>query len=65
MKICDLFKKRKIIPQKPKSKKKKGFMNKKRNIIERKKSRLQIRTGKDLKIIPIEYKGKLKNVYPI
>tara|TARA_B100001093_G_scaffold514174_1_gene587623 strand:+ start:6238 stop:6420 length:183 start_codon:yes stop_codon:yes gene_type:complete len=60
-----MFKKEKIIPKKPDVKKKKRYFHKNRHVIERKKSRLQIRTGKDLKIIPIQYKEKFKNVHPI
>ena len=63
--LCNMFKKEKIIPKKPDIKKKKSYIHKNRKVIERKKSRLQIRTGKDLKIIPIQYKEKFKNVHPI
>ena len=64
--LCNMFKKEKVIPKKPEIKKtKKRYFHKNRQVIERKKSRLQIRTGKDLKIIPIEYKEKFKNVHPI
>ena len=61
-KLCNMFKKRKIIPKKPDTEKKAPYKNKHREIIQRKKSKLQIRTGKNLTIIPISYKGDFKNV---
>jgi len=63
-KLCSLFKKKRVIPKKPSTKKIHPFKNNKRQIIDvqRKKSNLQIRTGKNLKIIPIDYKGNFKNI---
>ncbi len=61
-KLCKILKKRKVIPQKPSTEKKEPFKNNHREIIQRKKSNLQIRTGKNLKIIPVDYKGKFKNI---
>lgn len=67
-KLCSLFKKKRVIPKKPSTKKIHPFKNNKRKIIDvqrkiqRKKSNLQIRTGKNLKIIPIDYQGNFKNI---
>ena len=61
-KLCNMFKKKKIIPQKPYTEKKEPFNNSHREIIQRKKSNLQIRTGKNLTIIPISYKENFKNI---
>ena len=67
-KLCSLFKKKRVIPKKPSTKKIHPFKNNKRKIIDvqrkiqRKKSNLQIRTGQNLKIIPIDYKGNFKNI---
>ena len=67
-KICNMFKKKRVIPKKPITKKIHPFKNHKRKIInvqrkiQRKKSNLQIRTGKNLKIIPVDYKGNFKNI---
>ena len=61
-KLCNMFKKRKILPKKPDTEKKAPYKNKHREIIQRKKSKLQIRTGKNLTIIPISYKADFKNV---
>tara|TARA_B100001094_G_C17975553_1_gene692601 strand:- start:226 stop:405 length:180 start_codon:yes stop_codon:yes gene_type:complete len=57
-----MFKKRKIIPIKPDTEKKAPFNNSHREIIQRKKSNLQIRTGKNLTIVPVSYKGKFSNI---
>jgi hypothetical protein len=57
-----MFKKGKIIPKKPDTEKKAPFNNSHREIIQRKKSNLQIRTGKNLTIVPVSYKGNFKNV---
>jgi hypothetical protein len=57
-----MFKKKKIIPHPPSTEKKEPYKNNQREIVQRKKSNLQIRTGKNLKIIPISYKGNFKNV---
>ena len=64
-KLCNMFKKKKIIPHPPRTEKKEPYdwKNSHREIIpQRKKSNLQIRTGKNLKIIPVSYKGNFKNV---
>jgi|TARA_B110000495_G_C22790806_1_gene462241 hypothetical protein len=61
-KICTFLKKKRVIPQKPCTEKKEPFKNNHREIIQRKKSNLQIRTGKNLKIIPIGYKGNFKKI---
>ena len=67
-KLCSMFKKDKVIPKKPNTKKIHPFKNNKRKIIDvqrkilRKKSKLQIRTGKNLQIIPVDYKGNFKNI---
>ena len=63
-KLCSMFKKERVIPKKPTGDKKHSFRNKKRKIInvQRKKSKLQIRTGKNLTIIPVDYKGNFKNI---
>ena len=50
-----MFKKGKIIPKKPDTEKKAPYKNSHREIIQRKKSKLQIRTGKNLTIVPISY----------
>lgn len=50
------------MPQKPSTEKKEPFKHPHREIIQRKKSNLQIRTGKNLKIIPVDYKGNFKNI---
>jgi len=60
-KLCKMFKKEKIVPQKPSTEKKEPYKNNQREIIQRK-SNLQIRTGKNLKIIPISYKGNFKKI---
>lgn len=57
-----MFKRRKIIPKKPDTEKKAHYKNTHREIIQRKKSNLQIRTGKNLTIIPISYKENFKNI---
>ena len=61
-KLCNMFKKERIIPQRPVTEKKAPFNNNHREIIQRKKSKLQIRTGKNLTIVPISYKGDFKNI---
>lgn len=61
-KLCDMFKKRKIVPKTPDTEKKAPYKNNHREIIQRKKSKLQIRTGKNLTIIPISYKDNFKNI---
>ena len=63
-KLCSMFKKERIIPKKPNTKKIHPYKNNKRIIrdVQRKKSKLQIRTGKNLQIIPVDYKGKFKNI---
>ena len=60
--LCNMFKKGKIIPKKPDTEKKTPYKNSHREIIQRKKSKLQIRTGKNLTIVPISYKGNFKNI---
>ena len=50
------------MPKKPVTEKKAPFNNSHREIIQRKKSKLQIRTGKNLTIVPISYKGNFKNI---
>ena len=50
------------MPKKPDTEKKAPYKNKHREIIQRKKSKLQIRTGKNLTIVPISYKGNFKNI---
>ena len=57
-----MFKKGKIIPKKPDTEKKAPYKNTHREIIQRKKSKLQIRTGKNLTIVPISYKDNFKNI---
>jgi hypothetical protein len=57
-----MFKKRKIMPKKPDTEKKAPYAHIHREIIQRKKSKLQIRTGKNLTIVPISYKNNFKNV---
>ena len=57
-----MFKKGKIIPKKPDTEKKAPYKNSHREIIQRKKSKLQIRTGKNLTIVPISYKGEFKKI---
>ncbi len=54
--LCNIFKKDKVMPKKPKeTNNRKSFSNFNRKIVQRKKSKLQIRTGKNLTIIPISY----------
>ena len=50
------------MPKKPVTEKKAPFKNSHREIIQRKKSKLQIRTGKNFTIVPISYKGDFKNI---
>ncbi len=50
------------MPKKPYTEKKAPYKNTHREIIQRKKSKLQIRTGKNLTIIPISYKDNFKNI---
>lgn len=59
--LCRLFKKGKVSPMPPNNNKKNKFINNHRKIVQRK-SKLQIRTGKNLTIKPIDYKGKFVNV---
>jgi len=61
-KSCCLFKKTKIIPKKPNPEKKNSYKKNNREIIQKKKNKLQIRTGKNLKIIPVDYNGKFKKI---
>ncbi len=63
-KLCSMFKKERVIPKKPNTKKIHPYKNHKRKIrdVQRKKSKLQIRTGKNLQIIPVDYKGNFKNI---
>jgi len=61
-KLCNMFKKERIMPKKPYTEKKAPYKNTHREIIQRKKSKLQIRTGKNLTIIPISYKDNFKNI---
>jgi len=60
-KLCGFFKKDKIFPKPPNNKKKNKFINNHRKIVQRK-SKLQIRTGKNLTIKPVDYNGKFVNV---
>ena len=57
-----MFKKERKMPKKQVTEKKAPFNNSHREIIQRKKSKLQIRTGKNLTIVPISYKGDFKNI---
>jgi len=58
-----MFKKKRVIPKKPNTKKIHPYKNHKRKIRDvQRKSKLQIRTGKNLKIIPVDYKGNFKNI---
>ena len=51
------------MPKKPNTKKIHPYKNHKRKIINvQRKSKLQIRTGKNLTIKPIDYKGNFKNI---
>lgn len=61
-KLCNMFKRGKIIPKKPNTEKKAPYKNTHREIIQRKKSNLQIRTGKNLTIVPVSYKGKFSKI---
>ena len=60
-KLCGFFKREKIFPKPPIKKKKNNFINNHRKIVQRK-SKLQIRTGKNLTIIPVDCNGKFVNV---
>ena len=60
-KLCRYFKKDKVLPKPPNNNKKNNFINNHRKIVQRK-SKLQIRTGKNLTIKPVDYKGKFVNV---
>tara|TARA_Y100000593_G_C4046548_1_gene207690 strand:+ start:143 stop:325 length:183 start_codon:yes stop_codon:yes gene_type:complete len=58
-----MFKKERVMPKKPNTKKIHPYKNHKRKIINvQRKSKLQIRTGKNLTIKPIDYKGNFKNI---
>tara|TARA_B000000475_G_scaffold268291_1_gene260535 strand:- start:311 stop:505 length:195 start_codon:yes stop_codon:yes gene_type:complete len=60
-KLCGFFKKDKVSPKPPNNNKKNKFINHHRKIVQRK-SKLQLRTGKNLTIKPVDYKGKFVNI---
>jgi hypothetical protein len=60
-KMCGFFKKKKIFPKPPNNNNNNKFINHHRKIVQRK-SKLQIRTGKNLTITPVDYNGKFTNV---